>query len=167
MAESKGPIAEASVSPVSVDRIRRPRSTINIIAPLSSRFLAVLIDMFLIGVVVLPLISISSGMDPLNQVASLSMLWLFAAWGIVLIAYHTVFEGIWGVTLGKWLLQIGVVAEDLGAIGIRSSLVRNVMRCVDALPFIVPYLLGLFAARASRNGQRWGDRLAKTIVINV
>ncbi|MGZ4907705.1 MAG: RDD family protein, partial [Halobacteriota archaeon] len=91
----------------------------------------------------------------------------FIGWGVTLIVYHAVLEGIWGVTLGKWLLQIAVVAEDFKAAGTRRSLMRNVMRSIDAFPFVVPYLLGVLVARASPNRQRWGDRLAKTIVINV
>ncbi|MGZ4903311.1 MAG: RDD family protein [Halobacteriota archaeon] len=166
MAESKGPIAEARVSPIPIDRVRRPRPSKGIIAPLSSRFLAVLIDMFLVGVVIFPL-SLFFSIEPLQHAVGMPTLWFFIGWGVTLIVYHAVLEGIWGVTLGKWLLQIAVVAEDFKAAGTRRSLIRNVMRSIDAFPFVVPYLLGVLVARASPNRQRWGDRLAKTIVINV
>ncbi len=166
MAESKGPIAEARVTPVPIDDVRRPRTSKGILAPLSSRFLAVLIDMFLIGFVILPL-PLFFNADPLKHAVSMPTLFFFVAWGLTLIVYHAALEGTWGVTLGKWLLQIAVVADDLKAVGARRSLIRNTMRFIDAFPFIVPYLLGVLAARASPKRQRWGDRLAKTIVINV
>ncbi len=166
MAESKGPIAEASVSPIPVDRIHRPHPSRGIIAPLSSRLLAVLIDMFLVGFVILPL-SLFFGVDPLEGLVSLPTLLFLFTWGAVLILYHAVLEAMWGATLGKWLSQIAVVAEDLTRASVRSSLIRNVMRLVDALPFLIPYLLGVLVARTNPNRQRWGDQLAKTIVINV
>ncbi len=159
MAESKGPIVEAQVSAIPIDRVRRPYNSKGVIAPLSSRFFAVLIDISLVGFVVIPL-SFLFGVGPLTLLPLI-------AWGTILIVYHAALEGIWGVTAGKWFLQIVVVAEDLTAVGARRSLIRNIMRSVDALPFIVPYLLGVFVARANPNRQRWGDQLAKTIVVNV
>ncbi|MGZ4901375.1 MAG: RDD family protein [Halobacteriota archaeon] len=81
--------------------------------------------------------------------------------------YHTVLEGVRGVRLGKWLLQMAVVAEDLDALGAQRSLIHNVVRFVDALSFIYSALLfGVLIARANSKRQRWGDRLAKSIVIN-
>ncbi len=166
MAESKGPIAEARVSPIPVDLVRRLRSPIDQIAPTVSRFVAIFIDTLLVSFVVFPLLLLLN-VDPLKPVVSIQTLSFCIAWTLAIIVYHTVLEGIWGVTLGKWLLQITVVAEDLSAIGVRQAFIRNVARVIDALPFVVPYLFGVILARASATKQRWGDRLAKTIVVNV
>lgn len=57
--------------------------------------------------------------------------------GVHVIVYCAALEGIWSVALGKWLLQIAVVADDLKAVGARRSLIRNTMRFIDAFPFIV------------------------------
>ncbi len=166
MAESKGPIAEERVAPTPIERIRRPRPYKSIIAPISSRFLAVLIDILLVGFVIFPL-SLLSSLDSLTRVLSVATLLFSIAWAVTLVIYHAILEGVWGMTLGKWLLQIAVVTDDLTPVSPRASLIRNVMRFVDAFPFIVPYLLGVLVARASPHKKRWGDRLAKTIVINV
>ncbi len=166
MAESKGPIAEARVSPIPVDQVRRLRSSIDQIAPILSRFIAVFIDTLLVSFVFFPLLLLLN-VDPLKPVVSIPTLSFCIAWTLAIVVYHTVLEGLWGVTLGKWLLQIAVVSEDLSVIGARQAFMRNVARVVDAFPFVVPYLFGMILARASATKQRWGDRLAKTIVVNV
>lgn len=78
------------------------------------------------------------------------------------IAYATVLEAYWGVTLGKKLVGIVVVTPELGAIGPTRSLVRNVARLVDSVP--VP-LIGLVSILVSRRRQRVGDHLAGTVVL--
>jgi uncharacterized RDD family membrane protein YckC len=77
---------------------------------------------------------------------------------VVLIAYHTILEGIAGATLGKWLLQIAVVREDCTDVGLRRSAVRNGVRLVDALPFVLPYLQGITSLGITENGSGEGTR---------
>jgi len=166
MAESKGPIAEVGVAPTPIDQVRRPRPIKDEIAPLSSRFFATFIDILFVSFVVLPLLLLV-GADILNGHVTVRALAFVLSFAVVSIGYHTALEGAKGVTLGKWLMQIAVVKEDLTAMGMRRSAIRNTMRLVDALPYVVPYLLGAFIASASQNRQRWGDRIAKTIVVNV
>lgn len=105
--------------------------------------------------------------DTLNGNVSLLAVTFIVSFAILLIIYHTVSEGIKGVTLGKWLLQIAVVREDFTALGLRRSAIRNGMRLVDALPFVVPYVLGTIVARSNAKRQRLGDQVARSIVINV
>jgi hypothetical protein len=76
-------------------------------------------------------------------------------------------EGVKGVTIGKWLLGIKVVNEDLHNISMGDSVKRNILRIVDAFPFFIPYLLGIIIMRRGKNFQRVGDLAARTIVINV
>ena len=82
---------------------------------------------------------------------------------LLLIAYFAIPEGLFGASPGKALA--GLRVTDLG--GRRatwpSALIRNLVRPLDALPFI--YLLGGALVLASRNHQRLGDRLAGTIVV--
>ena len=97
--------------------------------------------------------------DTLNGNVSLltvTFIFSFAIVSIELIIYNTLLEGIKGVTLGKWLLQIAVVGEDFTAPGLRGSVIRNGIRVVDALPFVVPYVLGTIIARSNAKRQRLG-----------
>jgi uncharacterized RDD family membrane protein YckC len=76
--------------------------------------------------------------------------------------YYWVMEGLFGATLGKWMVGIKVTSLTGGACGLRPSLIRNLLRAVDAL-FL--YLVGFFIALFSRLRQRLGDHLARTVVI--
>jgi hypothetical protein len=110
MAESKGPIAEAAVTPAPVDQVQRPGSLDDLLGPLSSRFVAAVIDALFIGFVLLPLLLLTSS-EVLNGRMPLYTVGFLASFAIVLIAYHTVLEWARGVTLGKWLLQVAVVGR--------------------------------------------------------
>ncbi len=50
-------------------------------------------------------------------------------------------------------------------IGPGQSLVRNLARLIDALPYVIPYLVGAVVVSGSSTRQRLGDRWAKTVVI--
>jgi uncharacterized RDD family membrane protein YckC len=101
------------------------------------------------------------GIDTLNDNLTLPAVTFILSFAIVLIVYHAILEGVKGLTLGKWLLQIAVVCEDLTALGLRPSAIRNSIRLVDALPFVVPYALGSIVARSNAKRQQLGDQVAK------
>ena len=46
-----------------------------------------------------------------------------------------------------------------------ASLVRNLLRVVDGLPYCIPYVLGLILAATDAEQRRLGDRVAKTLVV--
>jgi uncharacterized RDD family membrane protein YckC len=47
----------------------------------------------------------------------------------------------------------------------RAATLRNVLRFVDALPYVVPYLVGAVAVWNDREqSRRLGDRVARTVV---
>jgi uncharacterized RDD family membrane protein YckC len=78
--------------------------------------------------------------------------------------YFLVFETFWsGRTPGKRMTQIRVIGEDGTGVGWRESLLRNLLRAVDALP--VGYLVGALAMIFSPRGQRLGDLVAGTLVV--
>lgn len=166
MSESKGPIAEVAVTPTPVDQFRSLTPIEDLLAPLSARFFAALIDSLLICFAFVPLFLLVST-DTLNGNVSLLTVTFIFSFAIVLIIYYTLLEGIKGVTLSKWLLQIAVVGEDFTAPGLRGSVIRNGIRVVDALPFVVPYILGTIIARSNAKWQRLGNQVARSIVINV
>lgn len=86
----------------------------------------------------------------------------FFIWLAVAIAYYTVMEARSGDTVGKKLVGLQVVRlDDGGAISMRESVVRTVLRLVDGLFF---YLVGAVLVWTSKKNQRLGDRLAGTVV---
>jgi len=74
-------------------------------------------------------------------------------------------EGARSVTPGKLALGLRVVKYDGSPCGWVAALRRNILRPVDALPFAVPYLVGLAAAGLSARRQRLGDVFAGTLVV--
>lgn len=77
--------------------------------------------------------------------------------------YYVVLEGTIGATLGKLVIGLRVVKTDGSSCDISSSIIRNVLRIVDSLPFF--YLLGIILIVTSQRKQRLGDRLAGTMVV--
>jgi uncharacterized RDD family membrane protein YckC len=79
-------------------------------------------------------------------------------------AYFVFFEVLGGGTsIGKRALGLRVVDKRGGAIGLRRSLVRNVLRLVDSLPSL--YAVGVVTVVTTRHNQRLGDLAAGTLVI--
>jgi uncharacterized RDD family membrane protein YckC len=81
------------------------------------------------------------------------------------LVYYTAMEGLFGATVGKFATGIRVVREDGTKLEIGAALIRNILRLVDALPYVIPYLLGAILVWTSPKKQRLGDRAAKTVVI--
>jgi uncharacterized RDD family membrane protein YckC len=80
----------------------------------------------------------------------------------VIAVYFIVLEGIYGATLGKYLVGLQVVTAA-GAPGLWKSTQRNLLRLVDALP--VFSILGIVLIATSADRTRVGDRVAGTRVI--
>ncbi len=91
--------------------------------------------------------------------------WRFGAAIVLWLIYFTLMEGTIGATLGKLTMGIRVRDPQGGSIGLQPALVRNLMRVVDALPYVIPYLVGAIAVWNSSTRQRLGDRAAHTVVI--
>jgi uncharacterized RDD family membrane protein YckC len=102
--------------------------------------------------------------------------WIFAkapGFGVMVItlgefaigfAYGALLEGIWnGQTIGKRLFHLRVIDQTGLPLRLEQAWVRNLMRVFDALPFA--YLIGGISAVSSPLMQRFGDRVAGTLVI--
>jgi uncharacterized RDD family membrane protein YckC len=102
--------------------------------------------------------------------------WIFAkapGFGVMVItlaefaiglAYSAVLEGFWnGQTIGKRLFHLRVIDQSGLPLRIEQAWVRNLMRVFDALPFA--YLVGGVSVLSSPLMQRFGDRVAGTLVI--
>ena len=79
-------------------------------------------------------------------------------------AYSALLEGFWnGQTIGKRLFHLRVIDQDGLPLRIEQAWVRNLMRVFDALPFA--YLVGGLSVLSGPFMQRFGDRVAGTLVV--
>jgi len=76
--------------------------------------------------------------------------------------YTWILEGIFGATLGKVLAGVQVRMKNGAACTMGPSLIRNLLRIVDAL---AGYIVGFFVAIFSKQRQRLGDHVADTVVV--
>lgn len=81
---------------------------------------------------------------------------------IAIFAYFIGMEWIFGFTLGKWIAGIRLVSEQGEKITLKQSVKRNLCRLVDG---IAVYIIGIKIARESQLLQRYGDKVAKTVVV--
>ena len=136
-------------------------------APLAIRARALVIDLLLALVVVVPLAVLSDGFSSSNGLLRIKfsappLLLAMVLW----MAYMTLMEGKYGASLGKRATGLLVVTEDGLPIDLEAALIRNALRFLDAVPYVVPYLLGVIVANRSPSKQRFGDRVAETIVVS-
>ncbi len=92
-------------------------------------------------------------------------------WGVLLLGvflvewfYPVFFELRTGATPGKRIMGLLVVTQDGTAIRPAASLLRNLLRAADFLPFA--YGVGLVATLMDRDFRRIGDLAAGTLVVH-
>jgi len=83
---------------------------------------------------------------------------------LVIFAYYVLLEWKLGGTPGKLVTGMRVRKATGEPLDLKASLIRNVLRIVDFLPFF--YLVGAISVWNSKPKQRVGDRLAKTVVVS-
>ena len=84
---------------------------------------------------------------------------------LLLWVYPVVFEVLRdGQTPGKRAMGLRVIREDGAPVGWQASIVRNLLRTVDMLPF--GYATGLVCGLFDPAGRRLGDIVAGTLVIH-
>ncbi len=139
------------------------------VAGLGSRFLAWLVDLFVLlgldlmgGMIASVLIIGRPGLG-----MAVMIVWQFVLmWG-----YFLFFEWLWhGQTPGKALVGIRVIQWRGTAVNFYQAAVRNLLRSVDSLPLPVPLgpgLLGFAVAACNREHRRLGDLAADTLVVHV
>jgi len=84
---------------------------------------------------------------------------------VLWLAYMTWMEAKHGASIGKRARGLHVVMEDGEPVNPEAALTRNLMRFLDAIPYVVPYLVGAYAISNSPKMQRFGDRVAETMVV--
>ena len=136
------------------------------------RFVAILIDYLIIGVIsgilAIPLLVAAIAVNVTNgNVSAVSwgpIVALLVVGLIVWFLYFTLLEGRYGQTVGKMALSIKVVRQADGApIDYGEAAVRTALRIIDGL---FDYLIGAIFIWTSDEKQRLGDRVAHTVVVS-
>ena len=97
-----------------------------------------------------------------NWVSNLPV-WASVAYGLFVLAYFVLLEGLLGQTLGKLATGINVVAEATGqAPGIAAAAIRTLLRLIDGL---FCYAVAFVTVLVSVKRQRLGDMAARTLVV--
>lgn len=85
---------------------------------------------------------------------------------LVMFSYFMLLEGLAGMTVGKWIMGLRVIAAgDGGRPGLPRGFLRNLLRVVDGLPAL--NILGIVLILRSKQRARFGDHYAGTRVWNV
>ncbi len=146
------------------------------------RFVAILIDFIIIGIISglitapfrIPAVSVTvSNFTNGNftngtlQNVSIGSSALAATGGlisvIIMFIYFTVLQAAYGQTVGKMAVKIKVVKEDGTKIDYVDAFVRTLLLFIDFIPVL--FLLGAILIWTSDKKQRLGDRAARTIVV--
>jgi uncharacterized RDD family membrane protein YckC len=81
---------------------------------------------------------------------------------VMMLSYFVLAEAMLGATLGKVVAQIKVENDAGQRASLLFSLIRNVMRLIDAIGF---YLVGAISVMVTKRNQRLGDLAAGTVVV--
>ena len=135
------------------------------------RFVAQLVDVIILAIIFLILSFLGAGTVTID--ASTSQVSISPFFGalilidvIIAFLYFTLLEGRNGQTVGKMIVKIKVAKKaDYSPITYSEAAVRTILRIIDLIPFIAPYLLGAVLIWASEYRQRLGDRVANIVVI--
>lgn len=138
------------------------------VAGIGSRFMAALIDtliIILLQIIVGISLLLLYRLAPSEEVAN----WLIALFGLLLFillwGYYIFFEMLWnGQSPGKWRIGLRVIRLDGTPITFTESLIRNLIRIIDFLPF--GYGIGVVTMFAQSQSRRLGDLAAGTIVVH-
>jgi uncharacterized RDD family membrane protein YckC len=144
------------------------------LAGIGSRFLAILIDSMIQGVVIIVLVLIFVGLGIGFGRAGFGRssapgIWVAAVlifvYFLLLYGYYILFESIWnGQTPGKRLTHIRVIKDSGQPITAIDAVARNLLRLVDQMPFA--YGIGVLCVWISPQSKRLGDYVAGTVVVH-
>ncbi|MCS6940141.1 MAG: RDD family protein [Roseiflexus sp.] len=135
------------------------------VAGIGSRFLAAIVDSALIALAELALFFALAQIIGIFEFAESVLIAIGAALGFAILwGYYIAFELTWnGQSPGKRLIGLRVVSEGGRPITVVGSIIRNLIRIVDFLPFL--YGVGVIAMFIDRRARRLGDLAASTLVV--
>ena len=141
---------------ITIETLRTPPLNIQP-APSARRFSACLIDSVVVSISWLAITHVSV-QSPLLGISPTSGFILF----LISFVYYSATEGIFSATPGKHIMKIRVVGADGDPCSTTESVLRNLLRGIDWLPFC--YILGVGFLSVTSKKQRVGDKVAHTIV---
>jgi uncharacterized RDD family membrane protein YckC len=130
------------------------------LAGLGSRFMALLLDYTICGIAYLIALIAALALGDGLAVTIVSVTAILA----INVVYFTLFEVFGGGrTLGKRATGLRVVMDGGGQVGLRASLIRNIIRLIEfAFLFYTPAVISVLA---TKDNQRLGDLAAGTLVV--
>lgn len=81
------------------------------------------------------------------------------------LAYYFVFEIFFSATPGKFILGLKIIAYNGDRCSIKQILIRTLFRTVEVNPLLLGALPAAARILMSRDKQRFGDKVADTIVV--
>jgi uncharacterized RDD family membrane protein YckC len=128
------------------------------------RGLALFFDLILFCIVFFPVTFLVKGVWLMTPGDHLWIIFdpICAVFLAIIILYYVFLEGLLGFTVGKYILGLHILTTDYTKISLQQSLIRNLLRMVDGTPLNIP---GIIFIIRSPIKQRFGDRIAKTIVV--
>jgi uncharacterized RDD family membrane protein YckC len=143
------------------------------LADIGSRFMAMFGDTVIQLVLFLLLYIVDELVVGESMFTRVSGYRLWVAAGIILAAfciywgYYSIFEALWnGQTPGKRWAGIRVIKNTGRPINAFEAITRNLLRAVDALPIVPPYVVGVITMFLNSKKQRLGDFVAGTLVVH-
>jgi uncharacterized RDD family membrane protein YckC len=130
------------------------------LAGIGSRFMAGLLDYTVVGIAYLIIVLATAWLAGGTAAAIILVTAVLA----INVGYFTLFEVLGGGrSLGKRATGLRVVTDGGGQVGLRASLIRNIIRLLEfALFFYAPAVISVLA---TKNNQRLGDIAAGTLVV--
>ncbi|WP_308208544.1 RDD family protein [Paractinoplanes aksuensis] len=154
----------AWLAPVRHDRAMTYATGASEVRVTGRRVVATIIDGLIFGLINGALVSAFGveGTDSgfgLTSFNNTGTVWL----SVIVLLYYTLFEGLTGLTIGKWVTGIRVIdAGSGGRPGLLSGFVRTLLRLIDGF---LGYLVGFLIVINSDRRRRLGDMAAKTLVV--
>lgn len=143
-----------------IEKLERENITL---APISKRFLAHVIDMFLINILINIMYPNSFENFTGKEEEIILLLTLIFTIVFVHTSYQTFFVYMYGATLGKMVMKIKVVSiYDLENPLFIHSLIRGVMRNISEIILF----LGFYWAFMNSKKETWHDKAGRTLVVN-
>ena len=135
------------------------------------RFLALLIDGIILGVIAWILVLVV--FVPL--LFSGALLWLWVGWGtwliiplvvgILMLLYFVILEVSWGATIGKRVLGLQVQMVNGGKVTFDKAFIRNISK-IFWLFLLIDWIVGIATPGPDRR-QKYTDRMAGTTVVQM